>query len=110
MDDHIYLDGVITSNVPAVAGGTAPGGAATGNNATDSNYITGTASYDTNSAWVTNETVNPFYAAFFGSAAQEMTGAFALEAVTPDPVGGDLPINDDRRGFISLSGVFHVLQ
>jgi hypothetical protein len=110
MDDHIFLDGKITSNVPGVGGAPATTGAATGDNATDSNYITGTANYDPNSAWITNESVNPFYAAFFGGAADEMTGSFNLEAITPQPSGGDLPINDDRRGFISMSGIFHVLR
>jgi hypothetical protein len=27
--------------------------------------------------------------------------------VSPGPVGGEYPINDDRRGFLNHNGLFH---
>lgn len=72
------------------------------------NAITGTAVYDTADGWVTNNTTNPMYAGFFGDPAiDSVTGVFAFEATLPVPVGGLYPINDDRRGYISMSGVFN---
>jgi hypothetical protein len=51
--------------------------------------------------------VSPMYAGFYGAAANEVTGAYNFVAVSPDPIGGQPPINDDRRGFVQQSGVFH---
>lgn len=90
MNDNINLKGTITTS------------------ATTGNAINGTAEMDPTLGWVTNQSVNPMYAAFFGPAADEVTGAFNLEAVDPFPVGGDISINDDRRGFIQQSGIFNV--
>ena len=50
---------------------------------------------------------NPVYGGFFGNAATETTGVFAALGNAPDPDGGTDGINDDRRGFVSMSGVFH---
>jgi hypothetical protein len=50
---------------------------------------------------------NPVYGGFFGTAAKETTGVFAAYGNSPDPDGGMDGINDDRRGFISMSGTFH---
>ena len=50
---------------------------------------------------------NPVYGGFFGNAAKETTGVFAALGNAPDPDGGTDGINDDRRGFVSMSGVFH---
>ena len=97
MDDNITLSGTF-SHTAAV--GTTP--------AANGNSITGSATLDQADGWVTNQTVNPFYAAFFGPNADQVTGVFNLEAVSPDPIGGDIPINDDRRGFIQQSGVFNL--
>ena len=101
MNDKIILKGTISAN-----------GATTG---AVGNTIVGTATMQsvetaasTDNGWVTNQTSNPFYGAFFGPNADQVTGIFNLEAVGPDPTGGDLPINDDRRGFIQHSGVFNV--
>jgi C-lobe and N-lobe beta barrels of Tf-binding protein B len=101
MNDKIILKGKISA-----------GGATTG---AIGNTIAGTATMQTvetatgtDNGWVTNKTSNPFYGAFFGDNADEVTGVFNLEAVAPDPVGGDIPINDDRRGFIQHTGVFNV--
>lgn len=89
MDDAVNISGSIT---------TSP---------TTGNAITGTASMDEAAGWVTNETVNPFYGAFFGAGASEVTGVFNLEAVSPYPIGGDIPDNDDRRGFLQMSGAIN---
>jgi hypothetical protein len=89
MDDAVNISGTITTS------------------ATTGNAITGTAELDPAQGWVTNETVNPFYGAFFGAGAAEVTGVFNLEAVQPDPIGGDIPINDDRRGFLQMSGAMN---
>ena len=50
---------------------------------------------------------NPMVGGFFGTNASETTGAFAVRGVAVDPIGGEFPIDDDRRGFLSHSGVFH---
>ncbi len=50
---------------------------------------------------------NPVYGGFFGNAAKETSGIFAAYGVTPGPTGGMDGINDDRRGYISMSGTFH---
>ena len=82
MDDNVAIQGTITGNT-----------------------ATGTASLDISQGWVNG--VNPMYAGFFGATANEVTGAYNFVAVLPDPVGGVRPINDDRRGFVQQSGVFH---
>jgi hypothetical protein len=89
MDDTIDISGTIS------------------NPTTGGNSITGTTTLQASEGWVTNQTVNPFYGAFFGAGAAEVTGVFNLEAVNPYPVGGDIPVNDDRRGFIALSGAMN---
>ena len=89
MDDNVSISGTIS------------------NPATGSNSINGRAVMDPAEGWVTNTTVNPFYGAFFGPGAAEVTGVFNLEAVQPDPIGGDIPINDDRRGFLQMSGALN---
>ncbi len=50
---------------------------------------------------------NPMFGAFFGNGAHETTGVFAVRGVSPGPIGGEYPINDDRRGFLNHSGIFH---
>jgi hypothetical protein len=65
----------------------------------------GTASLDPAAGWVNG--TNPAYAGFFGATANEIAGAFNFVAVDPNPTGSNPPINDDRRGYIQESGVFH---
>jgi C-lobe and N-lobe beta barrels of Tf-binding protein B len=76
------------------------------------NTIVGTAEMDQNNSlgFVTDSTLNPMYAGFYGPTANEVSGIFNLEAVAPDPKGSLFPINDDRRGFIEMSGVFNGLN
>ena len=50
---------------------------------------------------------NPAHGGFFGAAANEVTGAFNVHATYVGPLGGDIPINDDRRGYMDISGVFN---
>ena len=88
MDDNVILKGSITST-------------ATGNS------IKGTAVMDPNDGWLSNTDSNAMYAGAFGANAEEITGAFAVEATDPSPMGGYFPINDDRRGYITMSGVFN---
>ena len=81
------------------------------------NAIVGTAQMDPNayittpaSVWVTNSPdtpmANPMYAGFFGANSNQVTGIFSLDATTPNPTGGVSATADDRRGYISQSGVF----
>jgi C-lobe and N-lobe beta barrels of Tf-binding protein B len=84
MNDNVILKGSVTGN-------------------TISN---GTAELDPNQGWLSG--VNPMYAGFFGAAGpNEVTGVYNFVAVNPEPIGGVRPINDDRRGFVQQSGVFH---
>ena len=89
MSDKVNLRGTISSS------------------ATTGNSIVGTASMDATRGWITNSTTNAMYAGVFGANAEEITGAFAVDATTPFPRGGYIPINDDRRGYITMSGVFN---
>ena len=79
------------------------------------NQINGTANMDnTTYGWITTAGSNPMYGGFFspvgippGSNPTEVAGVFALDTAIPAPVGGNYAINDDRRGFLSMSGMFH---
>ena len=71
------------------------------------NSIAGTAQWAPSSGLVTNSTNNPMYGGFFGATANEVTGVFALDGMDPYPYGGYSPINDDRRGYIQMSGIFN---
>ena len=57
--------------------------------------------------WITTANSNPMYGGFFGPGAAEVAGVFALDTAIPDPTGGNLGTNDDRRAFLSMSGMFH---
>jgi C-lobe and N-lobe beta barrels of Tf-binding protein B len=89
MSNNVILHGTITTN------------ATTGNN------VVGTAVLDPAKGSITNSTLNPMYAGFFGPTANEVTGVFNLEATFVAPTGGNIPINNDTRGFIEMSGVFN---
>jgi hypothetical protein len=54
---------------------------------------------------VSGKNTNLFRGALFGANADEFTGIFNLEATYPEPVGGNLPTNDDRRGLLNHSGI-----
>ena len=82
------------------------------------NQITnGSADMDPAYGWITTAGTNPMYGGFFGAGATEVAGVFALDTANPSPIGGSVPfpnqsfggasINDDRRGFLSMSGMFH---
>jgi hypothetical protein len=94
MDDNVLLKGTISSNASTLPG-------------TNPNQIAGTAKLQ-GGRIITNGSVNPMYAAFFGAAANEVTGVFNLEATYLSPTGGTTSINDDRRAYISLSGTFNL--
>ncbi len=97
MDVPIQLNGSIKTNA-TTAGNIKP------------NTITGTAGYSANSGWL-NTTSNSFFSAgFFGDNAEDITGTFSMDAQIPDPIGGLRPINDDRRGFINMQGIFNACQ
>jgi hypothetical protein len=100
MDDKIELSGTLATPTVPTAGNAIMGSA---------KFFEGTAT-DTDGAsdFLTNATANPLYASLFGTGANmELTGVFALDGVTVDPYGGNTAINDDRRAFISHSGMFH---
>jgi hypothetical protein len=95
MDDQINIKGVLTT--PATGG----------------NLISGSVVYDpATTPQFTSDSANPFFASVFGSQAtgMEVTGAFALKSIEPQPIGGNTAINDDRRGYVSHSGVIHATQ
>ncbi len=71
------------------------------------NSIAGTSQFDTASGLVTNTSTNPMYGGFFGPTANEVTGNFALDAMDPIPYGGFSPINNDRRAYIQMSGIYN---
>ena len=50
---------------------------------------------------------NPMYGGFFGAGAAETTGVFEVFGVDPSPLGGSAGINDDRAGYVTMSGAFH---
>jgi C-lobe and N-lobe beta barrels of Tf-binding protein B len=83
MDDNVIINGTITGN--KMSGGKAK--------------------LDIAAGWVNG--TNPAYAGFFGPSATEIAGAFNFVAINPDPIGSHPPINNDRRGYIQESGVFH---
>jgi C-lobe and N-lobe beta barrels of Tf-binding protein B len=87
MYSKVYLKGTIT------------------NNATTGNSIAGSAALDPR--WLTNTSSNAMYAGVFGPNAEEISGVFGLDATAPAPLGGYFPITDDRRGYITMSGVFN---
>ncbi len=70
------------------------------------NAIAGRATLEPNAGYVSGGNGSPFYGALFGPNGEEITGIFNVEGIIPAPVGPD-PINDDRRGFVSHSGVFN---
>lgn len=83
MDDDVVLQGTITGNT-----------------------VSGNAKLDPSEGWLNG--TNPMYAGFFGTpGADEVTGVYNFLAVSPEPIGGEPPINDDRRGFVQQSGVFN---
>ena len=72
------------------------------------NQINGTANIDnTTYGWITTAGSNPMYGGFFGAGASEVAGAFAVDTAYPAPVGGNFAVNDDLRGYLSMSGMFH---
>jgi C-lobe and N-lobe beta barrels of Tf-binding protein B len=94
MATPVQLNGTIKTNATT-----------TGN--TKPNTVTGVAAYSASSGWL-NTTSNSFFSAgFFGDNAEDITGAFSVDAQIPEPIGGLRPINDDRRGFISMQGIFN---
>ena len=74
---------------------------------TPSNQITGNAVMDNAVGWISPTTGNPLYAGVFGTNATEVAGVFALSSAYPHPYGPNTAINNDGRGFISMSGMFH---
>ncbi len=97
MDVPIQLSGTIKSNVSP-----------TGN--TKPNTITGVAQYDPNGRWINTKSNSFFNAGFFGDNADNITGSFSMDAQIPDPISGIRPINDDRRGYVSMQGIFNACK
>jgi hypothetical protein len=71
------------------------------------NAVVGTAHYDPNNNWINSSTGDQMYAGFFGDKGEEITGVFSLDATSPDPIGGQTAIENDRRGYVSMVGGFH---
>ncbi len=93
MTSDVLLSGTITTSTAANA---------------HPNQIVGNANMDNSTyGWITTTGSNPMYGGFFGAGASEVAGVFALDTAIPAPVGGNFPINDDRAGFLSMSGMFH---
>ena len=83
MDDNVTIKGTITGN----------------------KMTNGTAELDPTKGWVNG--INPAYAGFYGPSATEIAGAYSFVALSPAPTGSHPPINNDRRGYVQQSGVFH---
>lgn len=81
MNDQVVLTGTITGNT-----------------------VSGKAQLDPSLGWFSG--VNPMYAGFFG-AGNNITGIYTFVAAVPTPRGGQVPHNNDRRGYVEQSGVFH---
>ena len=94
MDQNIVLKGTIGTSTAALA---------------HPNGIVGTSDIDPNTfqGWLNNTTNDQMYAGFFGNTAKDITGIFSADATSPDPLGGTRAINDDRRGYYSITGVFN---
>ena len=76
--------------------------------ATDhANTISGTAAFDPTSGFITNQTTSIANGAFFGAGANEVAGVFNADGTAPGPIGGIRPIQQDKRGLLNMSGVFH---
>jgi hypothetical protein len=75
----------------------------------DKNSIVGRSNLDQANSlgFITDQGNNDMYAGIFGPTANEITGVFNVNGISPSPTGGKLPINDDRRGFLEMSGVFN---
>lgn len=71
------------------------------------NSISGGASMDTADGWLSDGGNNPFYGAVYGTAGQDITGVFATTAISPYPIGGNMPANNPARGYINHSGAFN---
>jgi len=95
MQTKVYLAGTITTDAT---------------NTAKPNQITGTATLDPAMGWLTSNNINPVFGGVFGANAEEITGAFAVSGATTYPNGGYYPINNDRRAYISMSGIFHGAQ
>lgn len=65
--------------------------------------FTGTATLD--GGYVSGD--NPVYGGFYGTDGAEVAGAFNVYGVSPYPIGGGDGITDDRRGYLTINGVFH---
>ena len=84
---------------------------------TQPNQIVGYTTLDPAVGWLTStdptgKTLpNPMYAGFFGGVSsgkpQEITGTFAVDGTQTDPNGGISPNNNNRYGYLSMSGIFN---
>jgi hypothetical protein len=97
MDEQIQLAGTITTNTSTAAG-------------THPNVIKGTAQYDPTGNWLNTKSNSFFEAGFFGNNADNITGVFSMDAQTLQPIGGSTAINDDRRGYVSMTGIFNACK
>ncbi len=70
---------------------------------TQENVFSGTASMDEN--FLTGD--NAAHGGFFGTNGDELTGVFAAEGIAVYPEGGSNGINDNKRGFITITGAFN---
>lgn len=107
MSTRVYLNGNITTNTAKP------------------NQVVGTTTLDPSIGWITStdptgKTLpNPMYAGFFGGIVsapttsstgtkpQEVTGTFAVDGTITDPNGGIIPNNNNRYGYLSMSGIFN---
>lgn len=97
MDVPIQLSGTISTNPSTAAG-------------THGNTVSGVAQYDPTSNWVNTSTNSFLKAGFFGNNADDITGVFSMDAQTLNPIGGTAAINDDRRGYVSMTGIFNACK
>ena len=72
------------------------------------NQVVGTATLDRTQGWQTSANTNPMFAGFFGAAGPtEVAGAFAVDGAATSPNDGVMAMNNERRAFLLMSGIFH---
>ncbi|MEO6608899.1 MAG: hypothetical protein ABIN69_10560 [Aestuariivirga sp.] len=103
--DVNFVSGFMTNTI-ALNGTLASKG--TGSGKTYDGTYNGTSTFDPAPGWITSGTQNVMTGSLYGNGPVTSTaGVYALLATAPSPIGGTNAIDNDTRGFISESGVFH---
>jgi C-lobe and N-lobe beta barrels of Tf-binding protein B len=82
---------------------TVAGKITTSGTGTQKNVFSGTATL--NEPFSTDD--NAAHGGFFGTNGDELTGVFVSDGSALDPLGGSNGVNDNRRGYITITGAFN---